>query len=394
MSVARKLQVQGVPGMARRTRHGHRVPVHFPFPKNTAMRSPRHLLTPLAVALGCATALATAHAADPMKVGFLYIGPASGAGWSYAHELARQEVQKKFGNKIETIFVENVAENDAERVTRDLAAQGAKVIFGGAFGFMNGMERVSRDFPKVAFEHATGYKTGPNLGIYDIRTYEGACLNGTIAGHLSKTQTIGVVAPHPIPEIVRNINAFTLCAQEVNPKIQTRILWVNTWYDPPKEAEAAKTLLNQGVDVLMQNTDSAAPLQVAKEAGKVGFGWDTDMAQWGGDAQMAAARLDWSIYYSKVVADVMAGTWKPGIVWIGMKDGAIHYDHFSKNLPAKVRAAVEQRGKDIVSGKRPVFHGPLRDQAGKERSKAGDMPDADKLKMNFLVQGVIGAMPQ
>ena len=209
MSVARKLQVQGVPGMARSTRHGCRVPVHFPFPKNTAMRSPRHLLTPLAVALGCATALATAHAADPMKVGFLYIGPASGAGWSYAHELARQEVQKKFGSKIETIFVENVAENDAERVTRDLAAQGAKVISGGAFGFMNGMERVSRDFPKVAFEHATGYKTGPNLGIYDIRTYEGACLNGTIAGHLSKTQTIGVVAPHPIPEIVRNINAFT-----------------------------------------------------------------------------------------------------------------------------------------------------------------------------------------
>lgn len=355
------------------------------------MRSTSNILRRTAIALGCtATLAAAAHAAEPMKVGFMYIGPASGAGWSYAHELARQEVQKKFGDKIETIFVENVAENDAERVTRDLAAQGAKVVFGGAFGFMNGMERVARDFPNVAFEHATGYKMSKNMGIYDIRTYEGACLNGTIAGHLSKSNTIGVVAPHPIPEIVRNINAFTLCAQEVNPQIQTRILWVNTWYDPPKEAEAAKTLLNQGVDVLMQNTDSAAPLQVAKEAGKVGFGWDTDMVQWGGDAQMAAARLDWSIFYSQVIDNVMAGTWKPGNVWIGMKDGAIIYDRFSKNLPDNVRKAVEQRGKDIVSGKLPVFNGPLLDQSGKARSQAGDMPDADKLKMNFLVKGVIG----
>ena len=356
------------------------------------MRSTSTLLRRTAIALGCAATFVSAHAAEPMKVGFFYIGPADGAGWSHAHELARQEVQKKFGDKVETIFVENVAENDAERVTRDLAAQGAKVIFGGAFGFMNGMERAARDFPDVAFEHATGYKMAKNMGIYDIRTYEGACLNGTIAGHLSKTNTIGVVAPVPIPEIVRNINAFTLCAQEVNPKIQTRILWVNTFYDPPKEAEAAKTLLNQGVDVLMQNTDSPAPLQVAKEAGKVGFGWDTDMAQWGGDAQMAAARLDWSVYYNKVVADKMAGTWKPGNVWLGLKDGAIHYDRFSKNLPEKVRAAVEQRRQDIISGKRPVFNGPLLDQSGKQQTQAGDMPDADKLKMNFLVKGVIGTL--
>ena len=327
-----------------------------------------------------------------MKVGFIYIGPASGAGWSYAHELARQQVQKQFGDKIETIFVENVAENDAERVTRDLAAQGAKVIFGGAFGFMNGMERVARDFPQVAFEHATGFRMAPNMGVYDIRTYEGACLNGTIAGHLSKSNTIGVVAPHPIPEIVRNINAFTLCAQEVNPKIETRLLWVNTWYDPPKEAEAAKTLLNQGVDVLMQNTDSAAPLQMAKDAGKVGFGWDTDMVQWGGDAQMATARLDWSLFYSQVITNVMAGTWKPGNVWLGMKDGAIHYDGFSKNLPAHVREAVEQRKAGIISGQRPVFNGPLLDQSGKARTAAGDMPDADKLRMNFLVKGVLGTL--
>ena len=347
-----------------------------------------------ALVASCALA-ATAQAAEPLKVGFMYIGPASGAGWSYAHELARQEVQKKFSDKVQTIFVENVAENDAERVTRDLVGQGARLVFGGAFGFMNGMAKAAPDYPKVAFEHATGYKTGPNLGIYDIRTYEGACLNGTIAGKMTKTNTLGVVAPFPIPEIVRNINAFTLCAQAVNPKVQTRLVWVNTWYDPPKEAEAAKSLLNQGVDVLMQNTDSAAPLQTAKERGAFGFGWDTDMAQWGGDAQLAASRLDWSVFYNKVVAEVLAGTWKPGNVWLGLKDGAIHYDKYSPKLPADARALVEQRAKDIATGKKPVFAGPLKDQSGKVRMAAGgEMPDADKLRMDWLVQGVSGSIPK
>lgn len=352
------------------------------------------LLRRSAWAAALLTAVGSAVAADPLKVGFLYVGPASGAGWSYAHELARQEVQKKFGNQVQTIFVENVAESDAERVVRDLAGQGAKVIFGGAFGFMNGMAKAAPDYPGVAFEHATGYKTGPNLGIYDIRTYEGACLNGTVAGKMTRKNVLGVVAPFPIPEIVRNLNAFTLCARAVNPKVETRVVWVNTWYDPPKEREAAKTLLNQGVDVLMQNTDSAAPLQAAKEAGAYGFGWDTDMSQWGGEAQLAASRLDWSVHYNKVVSDVLAKRWKPGNVWLGLKDGAIHYDHYSPKLPADVRKLVEQRAKDIASGKRPVFAGPLQDQAGASRVAAGkELPDADKLKMNWLVQGVVGTLP-
>lgn len=363
----------------------------------TSRLLPRPLLRPLAtLAAACtlAGAVIPCVAAEPLKVGFMYIGPASGAGWSYAHELARREVQKKFGNKVQTIFVENVAENDAERVSRDLVAQGAKVIFGGAFGFMNGMIRAAEDSPGVAFEHATGYKTAPNLGIYDIRTYEGACLNGTLAGRMTKKNVLGIVAPFPIPEIVRNINAFTLCAQQVNPKVTTHVVWVNTWYDPPKEMEAARALLNQGVDVLMQNTDSAAPLQAAKEAGVYGFGWDTDMSQWGGEAQLAASRLDWSIYYNKVVSEVLAGTWKPGNVWLGIKDGAIHYDHFSPKLPQEARALVEQRGRDIASGKRPVFSGPVTDQSGTVRVAAGkDLPDADKLRMNWLVKGVIGKLP-
>lgn len=362
-------------------------------------RFPMLPVPPFGRALGAliatAAMAASAQAAEPLKVGFMYIGPASGAGWSYAHELGRQKVQKAFGDKVQTIFVENVAESDAERVSRDLAAQGAKVIFGGAFGFMNGMVKVAAEYPDVAFEHATGYKTAPNLGIYDIRTYEGACLNGTIAGRMTKNNMLGVVAPFPIPEIVRNINAFTLCAQAVNPKVQTRLVWVNTWYDPPKETEAAKSLLNQGVDVLMQNTDSAAPLQTAKERGALGFGWDTDMSQWGGDAQLAAARLDWSVFYNRVVSDVLAKRWKPGNVWLGMKDGAILYDHFSPRLPADVRGLVGQRGRDIVSGKKPVFAGPLVDQSGKVRVAAGaEMPDSDKLRMDWLVKGVIGSMPK
>lgn len=349
--------------------------------------------------LTCAalTAIASqpALAQDKPKIAFVYIGPASGAGWSYAHELGRQGVQKKFGDKIETIFVDKVAEADSERVMRDLARQGAKVVFGGAFGYMNSMVTVASEFPNVAFEHATGYKTAKNLGIYDIRTYEGACLNGTIAGKMTKNNVLGVVAPFPIPEIVRNLNAFTLCAQAVNPKVTTKLVWVNTWYDPPREREAAITLINLGVDVLMQNTDSAAPLQVAKEKGIVGFGWDTDMGEWGGDAQMAAARLDWTVHYNKVVEDVLANKWKPGNVWIGLKEKAIIYDHYSPKLPADVRKLVEQRSADIASGKRPVFAGPIVDQSGKTRVAGGaDLPDVDKLKMDWLVKGVDGSIPK
>jgi basic membrane protein A and related proteins len=358
-------------------------------------RSTSRALLASAIVLSTLGLTSLAQADEPMKVGFIYVGPASGAGWSYAHELGRREVQKTFGNKVQTIFVEKVAEADGERVTRDLVSQGAKVVFGGAFGFMNGMAAAAPDYPNVAFEHATGYKTGPNLGIYDIRTYEGACLNGTIAGKMTKKNVIGVVAPFTIPEIVRNLNAFTLCAQAVNPKVTTKVIWVNTWFDPPKETEAATTLINQGVDVLMQNTDSAAPLQTAKAHGIVGFGWDTDMSEWGGDAQMAAARLDWSVHYNKVVADVLAKRWKPGNVWLGLKDKAINYDHYSAKLPADVRKLVEARKQDIISGKRPVFAGPILDQSGAVRVKAGaDLPDADKLQMNWLVKGVEGPLPK
>lgn len=341
-------------------------------------------------------AAASAHAAEPLKVGFVYIGPASGAGWSYAHELGRQEVQRSFGDKVKTVFVENVAEGpDAERVIRDLAANGAKVIFGGAFGYMNAMAKVAPEFPDVAFEHATGYKTGRNLGIYDIRTYEGACLTGVVAGAMSKSGNLGVVASVPIPEVIRNINAYTLCAQAVNPKVRTKVVWVNAWYDPPKERDAAVALIAGGVDVLMQNTDLPAPVQVALERGIYGFGWDTDMAQWGKDAQLAASMLNWSVYYNKVVSDVMAKRWKPGNAWLGLKEDAIRFGNYSKVVPQAVKDLVEARKRDIISGAKPVFGGPLVDQAGVQRVAAGKEPsDKDKLAMHYFVKGVEGTLPK
>ncbi|WP_298433868.1 BMP family ABC transporter substrate-binding protein [Ottowia sp.] len=361
-------------------------------PARNRMRSGFRSLVALASLVGVTANVA---AAEPLKVGFLYVGPASGAGWSYAHELARRKVQATYGDKVQTLFVEKVAEADSERVVRDLVAQGAQLVFGAAFGFMDGMVRVARDHPEVAFEHATGYKTSPNLGIYDIRTYEGACLNGVIAGRMSKSGVLGFVAPFPIPEVVRNLNAYTLCAQAVNPKVTTKVVWINTWYDPVREREAASALVDAGVDVLMQNSDSPSPLQVAKEKGLVGFGWDTDMAEWGGDAQMAASRLDWSVHYNKVVADVLAKRWKPGNVWLGLRDKAIIYDTFSAKLPAEVKALVETRKADIISGKRPVFQGPIVAQDGSVKVKVqADLPDADKLKMNWLVKGVQGNLPK
>lgn len=337
-----------------------------------------------------------AQAAEPLKVGFVYIGPASGAGWSYAHELGRQAVQRTFGDKVQTVFVENVAEGpDAERVIRDLAANGAKVIFGGAFGYMNAMAKVAPEFPDVAFEHATGYKTGSNLGIYDIRTYEGACLTGVVAGAMSKSGNLGVVASVPIPEVIRNINAYTLCAQAVNPKVRTKVVWVNAWYDPPKERDAAVALITGGVDVLMQNTDSPAPVQAALERGIYGFGWDTDMSQWGKDAQLAASMLNWGVYYNKVVGDVQAKRWKPDNTWIGLKEDAIHFGNYSKVVPQAVKDLVAARKRDIISGKRPVFAGPLQDQSGALRVAAGSEPsDQDKLAMHYFVKGVDGTLPK
>ena len=254
-----------------------------------------------------AVASVAAHAADPMKAGFVYIGPTGDHGWTYSHDQGRKALEAQSGGKVTTTFVESVQETaDAERVFRDLAQKGHKVIFGTFFGYMNQMLKVAKAFPKTTFMHATGYKTAPNLGVYDVRTYEGAYMLGVVAGKMSKNNKVGYVASIPIPEVIRNINAFTVGARSVNPAITTKVIWINSWFDPGKEREAALAHIAQGADVLMQNTDSPAVVQTAQEKGAIGFGWDSDMSKFGGKAHLAASILNWDVVYKKVVADVEA----------------------------------------------------------------------------------------
>ncbi|WP_036664948.1 BMP family ABC transporter substrate-binding protein [Paludibacterium yongneupense] len=337
-----------------------------------------------------------AQAAEPLKAAFVYIGPTGDHGWTYSHDQGRKALEARYGSAVQTTFVENVPETaDSERVFRDLAQKGYKVIYGTSFGYMNQMEKVARAFPKTVFMHATGYKTAPNLGVYDVRTYEGAYLLGVLAGKMSKSGKLGVVGSIPIPEVIRNINAFTLGARSVNPSTQTRVVWVNSWFDPGKEREAALSLLSQGADVLMQNTDSPAVVQAAKEKGALAFGWDSDMSKFGGDAQLAASELNWAPIYTSAVAEIKAGTWKPAHIWWGVKQGALDIGHFSPLVPADVKALVLARRDGLRSGKLHPFAGPVKDQGGKVFVAAGKVySDADLSKMNFYVQGVASDIPK
>ncbi|MGL6156321.1 MAG: BMP family ABC transporter substrate-binding protein, partial [Ralstonia mannitolilytica] len=341
-------------------------------------------------------AAAPAPANEPLKVAFVYVGPVGDAGWTYAHDAGRKEVEAKFGDKVKTSFVESVPESaaDAERVFRDLATQGNKVIFGTSFGFMESMLKVAKEFPDVKFEHATGFKTADNLGQYDVRTYEGAYLAGVVAGKMSKSGKLGVVGSVPIPEVIRNIDSFTLGARSVNPKATTRVVWVNKWFDPGKEREAATTLIGQGVDVLMQNTDSAAVVQTAQEKGVYAIGWDSDMTKFGEKAHLAASMNKWGVYYTKVVGDVLENKWKPETVWWGLKEGAIDLGAYNAVVPEDVKTLIETRKKGIIDGSAPIWKGPLKDNTGKEVLPADKVADDGFLHgIKFYVEGVEGKIP-
>ncbi|WP_319002448.1 BMP family ABC transporter substrate-binding protein [Dechloromonas denitrificans] len=354
------------------------------------------LKTLTAVAALAVASLTGAQAADPLKAGFVYIGPTGDHGWTYSHDEGRKLLESQSAGQVKTTFVENVPETaDAERVFRDLAQKGNKVVFGTSFGYMNQMTKVAKAFPNTVFMHATGYKTAANLGVYDVRTYEGAYMLGVVAGKMSKGNKLGVVASIPIPEVIRNINAFTIGARSVNPAITTRAIWVNSWFDPGKEREAALALIAQGCDVLMQNTDSPAVVQAAQEKGVLAFGWDSDMSKFGGKAHLAASVLNWGVIYKKTVDEVQAGTWKSGDLWWGVKEGAVNIESFGSAVPAEVKKLAEQRRDDIKAGKLHPFTGPLKDQAGKELLAAGkSYTDGELKKMNFYVEGVHGAIPK
>ena len=342
-----------------------------------------------------ATPAAAPAAPGPLKVAFAYVGPVGDAGWSFAHDRGRQALAEKFGSRVSTSFVESVPEGaDAERVIRDLADQGNQLIFGTTFGYMEPMLKLASDFPKVHFEHATGYKTAPNLRTYDSRTYEGAYLAGIVAGAMTKTKKLGVVGSIPIPEVIRNIDSFTLGAQTQKPDIETRVVWVNKWFDPPKESEAAQALLNQGADVLFQNTDSPTVLQTAEKAGKLGFGWDSDMSQFGPHAHLASAVIHWAPYYERAVQEQLDGTWKTERSWWGVKEGAIELVSISEQVPAPVKAKVAEASAGLKAGTFAIWKGPIADQSGKSQLEAGQIADDEFLsKIDFYVKGVEGKLP-
>ncbi len=343
-----------------------------------------------------ASAASTAAApAGPLKIAFAYVGPVGDAGWTFAHNAGRLAVEKEFGDKVKTTFAGKVPEGpEAERVLRDLVSQGNTLVFGTTFGYMEPMLKVAADNPNVKFEHATGYKTAPNMRTYDSRTYEGAYMAGVIAGGMSKSGVIGVVGSIPIPEVIRNINSFTLGAQSVNPKIKTKVVWVNGWFDPPKETEGAQSLINQGADVLFQNTDSPAVLQTAEKAGKYAFGWDSDMSQFGPKSHLASSVINWGPYYIKATKDAREGTWKTGGVWWGVKEGAIDIVSISDKVPADVKEKVEKVKAGLKDGSFVIWKGPIAGQDGKE-VLAKDAVADDKFLggINFYVKGVDGAIP-
>ena len=340
-------------------------------------------------------AAAAAPKPEPLKIAFAYVGPVGDGGWSFAHDNARKALQEEFGDKIATSFVEKVPEGaDTERVIRDMASQGNKLIFGTSFGYGDAMLKVAEEFKDVKFEHATGYKTAENLRIYNARTYEGVYLAGVIAGKMTKTNTIGLVGSVPIPEVIRNINTFTLGAQSVNPKVRTKVVWVNEWFNPPKETEAATSLINGGADVLMQNTDSSAVLQAAEKMGKRAFGWDSDMKAYAPQAHLASSIINWMPYYTKATKDVLEGTWTTGSAWWGVKEGAVDLVSLADDIPEDVKKHVDDIKAGLKDGSFVIWKGPIVDNKGKLLLAKDAVADDEFLNgINFYVKGVEGKVP-
>ncbi|MEZ5740980.1 MAG: BMP family ABC transporter substrate-binding protein [Burkholderiaceae bacterium] len=338
---------------------------------------------------------AAAKSPAPLKAAWVYVGPVGDGGWTFAHDNARKAVAEKFGDGLVTTFVESVPESaDAERVLRDLAEQGNTLIFGTTFSYMEPMLKLSKEFPNVRFEHATGYKTAPNMSTYDSRTYQGAYLAGIIAGSVTQSKQLGVVGSIPIPEVLRNINAFTLGAQSMNPEVTTRVVWVNKWFDPPRETEAAQSLLDQGADVLFQNTDSSAVLQTAEKAGKSAFGWDSDMTAYGPKAHLASAIIKWAPYYGQSVSQALDGTWKSSTSWWGVDKGAIDIVSIADRVPEAARVRISEVKAGLIDGSYKIWKGPILDNTGREVIAAGQVADDAFLGgLNFYVKGVEGRVP-
>ena len=353
------------------------------------------MITGAVAALAIGASILSAPAADKLKVGFVYLGPVGDFGWTYQHEVGRREIVKAFGDKIETSFLENVNEGpDSERAIEQLARAGHKLIFTTSFGYMDPTLKVAKKYPNVHFEHATGFKRDKNMSIYNGRFYEGRYIQGVIAGKMSKAGVLGYIASFPIPEVVMGINATILGAQTVNPNIKVKIIWANTWFDPGKEADAAKALLDQGADVIMQHTDSPAAMQIASERGKLAFGQDSEMIKFGPKTQLTSIMDNWAPYYIDRVKAELDGKWASEDTWGGLKSKMVVMAPYT-NVPDDVKKLAMDTEAAIIAGNLFPFKCPVVDQDGKTvECKGGDhLDDGQVLGMNFYVKGIDDKVP-
>ncbi|NLC37178.1 MAG: BMP family ABC transporter substrate-binding protein [Alcaligenaceae bacterium] len=339
------------------------------------------------------TAVAQAQE-TPLKVGFVYVSPIGEAGWSWQQEVGRRELVEALGDKVETQYVEDVPEGaDAERVIRDLAQQGNKLIFTTSFGYMNPTLKVARQFPDVTFIHSTGYKTADNVGVTNSRFYEARYLAGIVAGKMTESNIIGYVGAFPIPEVLQGINAFTRGMRSVNPEAEVRVIWANSWYDPGKERDAALALLGQGADVVTHHTDSTATVQAAEERGKYAVAYHSDMSRFAPNAQLVAVTHHWGDYFTNVARQVLDGTWESNMVWGGLKEGMARVEGFGPAVPADVLALVEEKKQEIINGTLTPFDAPVLDNTGKVILESGSLDDDALSRMNYYVEGVAGKLP-
>ena len=352
------------------------------------------LLATAALGLGLATA---AVAQDKTKVGFVYVGPVGDGGWTYEHDQGRKAVVAEFGDKVETVYVENVAEGpDSERVMTQMALDGADLIFTTSFGYMDPTINVAKKFPNVKFEHATGYKRADNVSTYSARFYEGRAVQGTIAGHMTKSNIVGYIGSFPIPEVIRGINSAFIHARKVNPDVEFKIVWAFTWFDPAKEADAAKVLIEQGADVILQHTDSTAPQAAAQAAGNViTFGQASDMSEYAPHPRVSSIIDDWAPYYIARTKAVMDGTWESKDTWDGIGAGMVGIGEISDAVPAEVKAEALAIKDSLADGSYHAFTGPIKKQDGSDWLAEGETADDGTLAgMNFYVEGIEGDIPQ
>lgn len=362
--------------------------------KNLA-RASRVLCATSAAVLASAAGAQPPAVKPPLKVAFVYVSPVGEAGWTYQHDLGRQAMERALGPLVKTTAVESVPEGaDSERVIRDLAAQGNQLVFATSFGYLEPTLRVAADFPGTVFEHAGGYRTAANVNTYNARYYEGRYLAGMLAGRTSKSGVAGYVAGFPVPEVIQGINAFALGMRAVRPDATVKVLWLETWFDPTREREAALTLIAQGADVLTNHSGSTAVAQAAQDKGVKVVAYQSDMRKYAPDAQLTAITQQWGGYYTRVARSVLDGAWKPTPVWGGLKDGMFALAPFHPSVPADVAKAVRAREVDIVAGRFHPFAGRLVDQAGTVRQANGTLDDAALGRMNWFVQGVVGTLPR